>query len=64
MLYEVITGRDCYCDTGCDNTCGRRFKSKSGTLPQGYDHKYVYSHLGYNLKVTDMQAAVGRNNFV
>lgn len=52
-------GRDCYCDPGCDNTCGRRFKGQYGDLPQGYDHKYVYSHLGYNLKVTDMQAAVG-----
>lgn len=52
-------GRDCYCDPGCDNTCGRRFKGKYGELPEGYDHKYVYSHLGYNLKVTDMQAAVG-----
>ncbi len=52
-------GRDCYCDPGCDNTCGRRFKSQYGDLPQGYDHKYVYSHLGYNLKVTDMQAAIG-----
>lgn len=52
-------GRDCYCDPGCDNTCGRRFKGRYGELPEGYDHKYVYSHLGYNLKVTDMQAAVG-----
>jgi CDP-4-dehydro-6-deoxyglucose reductase, E1 len=52
-------GRDCYCDPGCDNTCGRRFKGQYGDLPQGYDHKYVYSHVGYNLKVTDMQAAVG-----
>lgn len=52
-------GRDCYCDPGCDNTCGRRFKSQYGELPQGYDHKYVYSHIGYNLKVTDMQAAIG-----
>jgi CDP-6-deoxy-D-xylo-4-hexulose-3-dehydrase len=52
-------GRDCYCDPGCDNTCGRRFKGQYGELPQGYDHKYVYSHIGYNLKVTDMQAAVG-----
>ena len=52
-------GRDCYCDPGCDNTCGRRFKGSYGQLPEGYDHKYVYSHLGYNLKVTDMQAAVG-----
>ena len=52
-------GRDCYCDPGCDNTCGRRFKSQYGDLPVGYDHKYVYSHIGFNLKVTDMQAAVG-----
>lgn len=52
-------GRDCYCDPGCDNTCGRRFKGQYGDLPQGYDHKYVYSHVGYNLKVTDMQAAIG-----
>lgn len=52
-------GRDCYCDPGCDNTCGRRFKGQYGDLPQGYDHKYVYSHIGYNLKVTDMQAAIG-----
>ena len=52
-------GRDCYCDPGSDNTCGRRFKMQFGDLPYGYDHKYVYSHIGYNLKVTDMQAAVG-----
>ena len=52
-------GRDCYCQPGCDNTCGRRFDQKFGTLPDGYDHKYVYSHLGYNLKITDMQAACG-----
>ncbi len=52
-------GRDCYCDPGCDNTCGHRFKGQHGDLPQGYDHKYVYSHVGYNLKVTDMQAAIG-----
>ena len=51
-------GRDCYCDPGKDNTCGRRFKWKMGKLPAGYDHKYIYSHLGYNLKITDMQAAV------
>jgi CDP-6-deoxy-D-xylo-4-hexulose-3-dehydrase len=50
-------GRDCYCDPGCDNTCGRRFKWKLGDLPYGYDHKYTYSHLGYNMKITDMQAA-------
>lgn len=52
-------GRDCYCAPGKDNTCGRRFKWKLGDLPAGYDHKYTYSHLGYNLKITDMQAAVG-----
>ena len=52
-------GRDCYCGPGADNTCGRRFAMQHGRLPQGYDHKYVYSHIGYNLKVTDMQAAVG-----
>lgn len=52
-------GRDCYCAPGCDNTCGCRFEQKHGDLPFGYDHKYVYSHLGYNLKITDMQAACG-----
>ena len=52
-------GRDCYCAPGCDNTCGQRFGQKFGSLPQGYDHKYVYAHLGYNLKITDMQAACG-----
>ena len=52
-------GRDCCCDPGQDNRCGRRFDGKFGELPQGYDHKYVYSEIGYNLKVTDMQAAVG-----
>ena len=50
-------GRDCYCAPGKDNTCGQRFCQKLGDLPQGYDHKYTYSHLGYNLKITDMQAA-------
>ena len=50
-------GRDCYCDPGCDNTCGKRFGQQFGSLPMGYDHKYTYSHLGYNLKITDMQAA-------
>lgn len=50
-------GRDCYCKPGRDNTCGKRFCQKFGELPEGYDHKYVYSHLGYNLKITDMQAA-------
>jgi CDP-6-deoxy-D-xylo-4-hexulose-3-dehydrase len=52
-------GRDCWCQPGCDNTCGKRFGWKSGGLPYGYDHKYTYSHIGYNLKATDMQAAVG-----
>jgi CDP-6-deoxy-D-xylo-4-hexulose-3-dehydrase len=52
-------GRDCYCAGGESNTCGKRFNQQFGTLPYGYDHKYVYSHIGYNLKVTDMQAAVG-----
>jgi CDP-4-dehydro-6-deoxyglucose reductase, E1 len=52
-------GRDCYCAPGKDNTCGRRFCWKLGQLPEGYDHKYTYSHAGYNLKITDMQAAVG-----
>jgi CDP-6-deoxy-D-xylo-4-hexulose-3-dehydrase len=52
-------GRDCYCAGGENNTCGKRFNQQFGTLPFGYDHKYVYSHIGYNLKVTDMQAAVG-----
>jgi len=52
-------GRDCYCDPGCDNTCKKRFEQQLGDLPQGYDHKYTYSHLGYNLKITDMQAACG-----
>jgi CDP-6-deoxy-D-xylo-4-hexulose-3-dehydrase len=52
-------GRDCWCEPGKDNTCGKRFKWELGTLPCGYDHKYTYSHIGYNLKVTDMQAAVG-----
>lgn len=63
-------GRDCYCPTGEDNTCGKRFCWKLGQLPEGYDHKYTYSHLGYNLKITDMQAACGLaqlkkvNNFI
>ena len=52
-------GRDCWCPPGCDNTCGRRFDWQLGGLPYGYDHKYTYSHIGYNLKMTDMQAAVG-----
>ncbi|MDE2027051.1 MAG: lipopolysaccharide biosynthesis protein RfbH [Candidatus Omnitrophica bacterium] len=64
VLHKSITsfrdwGRDCYCDTGKDNTCGKRFAWQLGDLPQGYDHKYIYSHLGYNLKLTDMQASVG-----
>ncbi|MCE2706948.1 MAG: lipopolysaccharide biosynthesis protein RfbH [Proteobacteria bacterium] len=52
-------GRDCYCQPGCDNTCNKRFCQQLGQLPFGYDHKYTYSHLGYNLKITDMQAACG-----
>lgn len=52
-------GRDCYCETGQDNTCGKRFGWQLGDLPLGYDHKYTYSHIGYNLKATDMQAALG-----
>ncbi|CAL1693007.1 dTDP-4-dehydro-2,6-dideoxy-D-glucose 3-dehydratase [Brevundimonas subvibrioides] len=52
-------GRDCWCEPGVDNTCKRRFDWQLGDLPYGYDHKYTYSHLGYNLKITDMQAAVG-----
>ncbi len=63
-LYRIVNslrdwGRDCYCQPGVDNTCRHRFERQYGELPQGYDHKYVYSHFGYNLKVTDMQAAVG-----
>lgn len=52
-------GRDCYCDPGQDGRCGHRYEQQFGELPKGYDHKYVYSHLGYNLKATDMQAAIG-----
>ena len=52
-------GRDCYCQPGKDNTCGKRFNWQLGDLPQGYDHKYTYSHMGFNLKITDMQAACG-----
>ena len=52
-------GRDCWCEPGKDNTCGKRFGHQQGDLPFGYDHKYIYSHVGYNLKLTDMQAAVG-----
>lgn len=63
-LFRIATsfrdwGRDCYCAPGADNTCGRRFSMQFGDMPFGYDHKYIYSHIGYNLKVTDMQAAVG-----
>ncbi|MGN0425494.1 MAG: lipopolysaccharide biosynthesis protein RfbH [Acetatifactor sp.] len=64
LLHKLILsyrdwGRDCVCPSGRDNFCGHRFDGQYGELPQGYDHKYVYSHFGYNLKVTDMQAAVG-----
>ena len=59
MLSLRDWGRDCWCASGVDNTCGCRFTKKFGKLPLGYDHKYVYSHFGYNLKVSDMQAAVG-----
>lgn len=61
MLVESFRdwGRDCWCDPGKDNTCGKRFEWQLGDLPGGYDHKYTYSHIGYNLKATDMQAAVG-----
>ena len=64
MLHKLVNsyrdwGRDCWCDSGRDNTCGKRFTGYFGELPVGYDHKYVYSHLGYNLKITDMQAAIG-----
>jgi CDP-6-deoxy-D-xylo-4-hexulose-3-dehydrase len=52
-------GRDCYCEPGKDNTCNKRFGWQLGDLPFGYDHKYTYSHLGYNMKITDMQAACG-----
>jgi CDP-6-deoxy-D-xylo-4-hexulose-3-dehydrase len=56
-------GRDCYCETGKDNTCNKRFEWKLGDLPYGYDHKYTYSHIGYNLKATEMQAALGLSQF-
>lgn len=64
MLHRLIIsfrdwGRDCVCPSGVDNFCGHRFEGQYGELPKGYDHKYVYSHFGYNLKVTDMQAAIG-----
>ena len=63
-IYKIICsfrdwGRDCWCPPGKDNTCGKRFSWKLGDLPYGYDHKYIYSHLGYNLKATDFQAALG-----
>ncbi len=64
LLHKIMRsirdwGRDCWCDPGRDNTCGHRFDGQYGELPKGYDHKYVYSHFGYNLKATDMQAAIG-----
>lgn len=64
LLHKLINsfrdwGRDCWCESGVDNTCGCRFTKQYGELPLGYDHKYVYSHFGYNLKVTDMQASIG-----
>lgn len=64
LLYKIIKsfrdwGRDCSCPSGVDNLCGHRFDRQYGELPLGYDHKYVYSHFGYNLKITDMQAAIG-----
>ncbi len=59
MLSLRDWGRDCWCDSGVDNTCGNRFTKRFGSLPRGYDHKYVYSHFGYNLKATDLQAAIG-----
>jgi CDP-6-deoxy-D-xylo-4-hexulose-3-dehydrase len=52
-------GRDCWCAPGKADTCGKRFRWQQGSLPEGYDHKYIYSHVGYNLKATDMQAAIG-----
>jgi CDP-6-deoxy-D-xylo-4-hexulose-3-dehydrase len=63
MVEKVIEsyrdwGRDCWCEPGKDNTCGKRFCWKLGDLPEGYDHKYTYSHIGYNLKATDLQAAL------
>ena len=66
MRFKVIVesfrdwGRDCWCGSGLDNTCGKRFGWQLGELPEGYDHKYIYSHLGYNLKPLDLQAAIGR----
>ena len=63
LLHRIILsfrdwGRDCWCKPGCDDTCHNRFKMKLGNLPEGYDHKYTYSHIGYNLKITDWQAAI------
>ena len=64
LLHKIMRsfrdwGRDCVCTSGQDNLCGHRFDRQYGELPFGYDHKYVYSHFGYNLKITDMQAAIG-----
>ena len=64
ILKDIITsfrdwGRDCWCEPGCDNSCVKRFSWQMGELPYGYDHKYIYSHIGYNLKITDIQAAIG-----
>jgi CDP-6-deoxy-D-xylo-4-hexulose-3-dehydrase len=64
MLKKIVEsfrdwGRDCWCETGKENTCGKRFAWHVGELPFGYDHKYTYTHIGYNLKATDLQAAVG-----
>ncbi len=64
LLHKIVRsfrdwGRDCVCPSGRDNLCGHRFDGQYGELPSGYDHKYVYSHFGYNLKATDMQAAIG-----
>jgi CDP-6-deoxy-D-xylo-4-hexulose-3-dehydrase len=64
VLARMVTsirdwGRSCFCDTGKDNTCNQRFTQQHGTLPEGYDHKYVYENIGYNLKMSDMQAAIG-----
>ena len=64
QLYRILLslrdwGRDCYCKTGHDDTCKKRFSMQCGKLPFGYDHKYTYSHIGYNLKITDFQAAIG-----
>ena len=64
QLYKIIMsfrdwGRDCCCPTGQDGVCGKRFSQQHGNMPWGYDHKYIYSHIGYNLKITDMQAAIG-----